>query len=110
MQNLLPCGQKEHSARTITGAVTGLQPSLRRFVIPDAESKNAIDFPLARDPLPGTAHWLQIFPPNQTMPIYLHFTSTACAKQVKAADGQRRGPRFGRLRQAHRCAALAASV
>jgi len=32
---------------------------------------------------PVTAHWLQIFPPNQTVPIYLHFTSTACAKPVK---------------------------
>ena len=32
---------------------------------------------------PVTAHWLQVFPPNQTVPIYLHFTSTACAKPVK---------------------------
>jgi hypothetical protein len=32
---------------------------------------------------PVTSHWLQIFPPNQTVPIYLHFTSTACAKPVR---------------------------
>jgi uncharacterized protein DUF4232 len=32
---------------------------------------------------PVTAHWLQIFPSNQTVPIYRHFTSTACAKPVK---------------------------
>ena len=31
----------------------------------------------------ATAHWLQVFPPNQTVPLYLHFTSTACAKPVK---------------------------
>lgn len=32
---------------------------------------------------PVTSHWLQIFPPNQTVPIYLHYTSQACAKPVK---------------------------
>ena len=32
---------------------------------------------------PVTVHWLQIFPPNQTVPLYLHFTTTACAKPVK---------------------------
>ena len=30
-----------------------------------------------------TSHWLQIFPPNQTVPIYLHYTSQARAKPVK---------------------------
>src|SRR5690348_13024810 len=39
MQNLLPCGQNEHSARTITGAVTGLQPSRLSFVTRQGESK-----------------------------------------------------------------------
>jgi hypothetical protein len=29
-----------------------------------------------------TAHYLQIFPPNQTTPIYLSFTSAACSKAV----------------------------
>jgi len=32
---------------------------------------------------PVTSNWLQIFPPNQTVPIYLHYTSQACAKPVK---------------------------
>jgi hypothetical protein len=31
---------------------------------------------------PVTAHWLQIFPPNQTVPIYLAFNYPACAKPV----------------------------
>jgi hypothetical protein len=31
---------------------------------------------------PVTARWLQIFPPNQTVPIYLHYTAPACANPV----------------------------
>jgi hypothetical protein len=31
---------------------------------------------------PVTAHWLQIFPPNQTVPIYLYYTAPACTKAV----------------------------
>jgi hypothetical protein len=30
-----------------------------------------------------TAHYLQIFPPNQRTPIYLSFTSAACSKPVQ---------------------------
>jgi Domain of unknown function (DUF4232) len=32
---------------------------------------------------PVTAHWLQIYPPNQSVPIYLHYTAQACAKPVR---------------------------
>jgi hypothetical protein len=31
---------------------------------------------------PVTAHWLQIYPPNQTTPAYLAYTSPACSKPV----------------------------
>jgi hypothetical protein len=31
---------------------------------------------------PATAHWLQIFPPNQTVPIYLYYTAPACTQPV----------------------------
>ncbi|HUZ24452.1 MAG TPA: DUF4232 domain-containing protein [Streptosporangiaceae bacterium] len=31
---------------------------------------------------PATAHYLQIFPPNQTTPTYLAYTTQACAKSV----------------------------
>jgi Protein of unknown function (DUF4232) len=31
---------------------------------------------------PVTAHWLQIFPPNQTVPIYLYYSAPACTKPV----------------------------
>lgn len=40
---------------------------------------NAGNYPAQRC-APVTAHWLQIFPPNQTVPIYLHYTAQACAK------------------------------
>jgi Domain of unknown function (DUF4232) len=30
-----------------------------------------------------TAHWLQIIPPNQTVPIYLGFTEPTCAKPLQ---------------------------
>lgn len=32
---------------------------------------------------PVTARWLQIYPPNQTTPIYLKYTSPACSKPVR---------------------------
>jgi hypothetical protein len=30
-----------------------------------------------------TAHWLVIYPPNQTTPVYLSYTSATCSKQVQ---------------------------
>jgi len=30
-----------------------------------------------------TAHWLAIYPPNQTTPVYLSYTSPTCSKQVQ---------------------------
>jgi hypothetical protein len=32
---------------------------------------------------PVTAHWLVIYPPNQTTPVYLSYTSPACSKPIK---------------------------
>ena len=43
---------------------------------------HAANYP-AQKCAPVTAHWLQIYPPGQTVPIYLHYTSTACTKPVK---------------------------
>jgi hypothetical protein len=31
---------------------------------------------------PVTAHWLQIYPPNQTTPAYLAFNSQTCSKPL----------------------------
>jgi hypothetical protein len=43
---------------------------------------DARNFPPSRCHL-VTATYLQIYPPNQTTPIYLGFTSPACAKPVQ---------------------------
>jgi uncharacterized protein DUF4232 len=59
----------------VTLAPGGVANALLRIV-------HAAGYPAAKC-APVTAHWLQIFPPNQTVPIYLRFTSTACAKPVK---------------------------
>jgi len=32
---------------------------------------------------PVTAHWLQVYPPNQTTPTYLAFTSRTCSTPIK---------------------------
>jgi Domain of unknown function (DUF4232) len=43
---------------------------------------NAANFPRA-DCHPVTAHWLKIYPPNQTAPLFLSFTATACARRAR---------------------------
>ena len=42
----------------------------------------AVNFPAAKCGL-VTADYLQIYPPNQTTPVYLHYTSQTCAKKVQ---------------------------
>jgi hypothetical protein len=36
---------------------------------------------------PVTAHWLKIYPPNQTAPLYIRFTTQACSHKVPSAGG-----------------------
>jgi len=43
---------------------------------------HAVNFPAAKCGL-VTADYLQIYPPNQTTPAYLHYSSQACAKPVR---------------------------
>jgi hypothetical protein len=31
---------------------------------------------------PVTTGWLQVFPPNQTVPLHVHYSSNACSKPV----------------------------
>jgi Protein of unknown function (DUF4232) len=45
---------------------------------------DAANFPAAKCQ-PVMAHWLKIYPPNQTAPLYLHFSTQACASHAKAA-------------------------
>jgi hypothetical protein len=46
---------------------------------------NAQNFPRA-DCHPVAAHWLRIYPPNQTAPLYLSFTAPACSTQARSVD------------------------
>ena len=43
---------------------------------------HAVNFPAAKCHV-VTADYLQIYPPNQTTPAYLHYTSQTCAKRVQ---------------------------
>ena len=43
---------------------------------------HAVNFPAAKCGL-VSADYLQIYPPNQTTPAYLHYSSQACAKPVR---------------------------
>ena len=61
--------------RLVTLAPGGVASALLQIV-------HAANYP-AQKCAPATAHWLQIYPPNQTVPVYLHFNSAACAKPVK---------------------------
>ena len=61
--------------RLVTLAPGGVANALLQIV-------HAANYP-AQKCAPVTAHWLQIYPPNQTVPIYLHFNSPGCAKPVK---------------------------
>ena len=42
----------------------------------------ALNFPPAKCQ-PTTAHWLKVYPPNQTEPVFLNFTSKTCAATAK---------------------------
>jgi Protein of unknown function (DUF4232) len=57
-------------------------------LVPGAEAHatlqvvNAANFPAGKCQL-VTAHWLKIYPPNQTAPLFLHFNAQACASHAK---------------------------
>jgi hypothetical protein len=36
---------------------------------------------------PVTAHWLRIYPPNQTVPLYAQFTTQACSARLPEGIG-----------------------
>ncbi len=46
---------------------------------------NAENFPHAACHL-ATAHWLKIYPPNQTAPLYLRFTARTCSGQARSVN------------------------
>jgi len=56
--------------RTVTLAPGGVAHATLQVV-------QALNFPPDKCQL-TTAHWLKIYPPNQTQPVYLNFTAKAC--------------------------------
>lgn len=72
----LAAAQSHASPRElVTLAPHGIANALLRIV-------NAANFPASKCG-PAKARFLQIYPPNQTTPIYLGFTSQACSKPVQ---------------------------
>ena len=72
-----PAAAESHTApRTLVTLAPGaVANALLRIV-------HAVNFPAAKCHL-VTADYLQIYPPNQTTPVYLHYTSQTCAKRVQ---------------------------
>lgn len=68
---------------------SSLVPSQLITLVPGAEAHatlqvvDAANFPAGKCQL-VTAHWLKIYPPNQTAPLFLPFRAQACASHAKA--------------------------
>jgi hypothetical protein len=72
----LAAAESHTAARTLVTLTPGaVANALLRIV-------HAVNFPAAKCGL-VTADYLQIYPPNQTTPGYLHYTSQTCAKKVQ---------------------------
>ncbi|MEP7025485.1 MAG: DUF4232 domain-containing protein, partial [Actinomycetota bacterium] len=67
-----------------------LKPSELVTLVPRAAAHatlqvvDAANFPASECKL-VTVHFLKVYPPNQTVPVYLHFNAQACAGQTKSA-------------------------
>jgi hypothetical protein len=72
----LPAAESHATARKLVTLAPG---AVANAVLQIAQ---AVNFPAAKCGL-VTAHYLQIYPPNQTTPVYLHYTSQTCAKKVR---------------------------
>jgi hypothetical protein len=72
----LAAAESHTAARTLVTLTPGaVANALLRIV-------HAVNFPAAKCGL-ATADYLQIYPPNQTTPVYLHYASQTCAKKVQ---------------------------
>ena len=72
----LPAAESHATARKLVTLAPG---AVANAVLQIAQ---AVNFPAAKCGL-VTAHYLQIYPPNQTTPVYLRYTSQTCAKKVQ---------------------------
>ena len=75
----LAAAESKVTARTLVTLAPGATANALLQVV------DAGNFPPAKCGM-VTAHYLQIFPPNQTTPIYLSFTSAACSKPVQTLN------------------------
>jgi Protein of unknown function (DUF4232) len=72
----LPAAESHATARKLVTLSPG---AVANAVLQIAQ---AVNFPAAKCGL-VTAHYLRIYPPNQTTAVYLHYTSQTCAKKVQ---------------------------
>jgi hypothetical protein len=72
----LPAAESHTTARKLVTLSPG---AVANAVLQIAQ---AVNFPAAKCGL-VTAHYLRIYPPNQTTSVYLHYTSQTCAKKVQ---------------------------
>ena len=72
----LPAAESHATARKLVTLSPG---AVANAVLQIAQ---AVNFPAAKCGL-VTAHYLRIYPPNQTTSVYLHYTSQTCAKKVR---------------------------
>jgi hypothetical protein len=69
------------AASQVTLAASGTAHALLQVAV-------AQNYPTAKCH-PATAHWLQVYPPGQTAPLYLNFTSSTCtAKSIHVLSVQ----------------------
>ncbi len=70
---------------TLAAALVTLSPG--QTVHAELQVVDALNYPAADCGL-VTAHWLKIYPPNQTVPAYVSFTAQTCSKAASILSVQ----------------------
>jgi hypothetical protein len=73
-------GQPSTESPTTARELVTLQPG--GYAYATLQIVQAANYPAAKCQ-PETVHWLAVIPPNQRVPLFIPFTSTACKGQVK---------------------------
>jgi hypothetical protein len=68
-------GQPSTEDKSTARELVTLQPG--GFANSTLKIADAGNFPMA-DCTPLTVHWLAVIPPNQTVPLFIHYTTVAC--------------------------------
>jgi hypothetical protein len=77
---LTDVGQPSTESPTTARELVTLQPG--GYAYATLQIVQAANYPAAKCQ-PQTVHWLAVIPPNQRVPLFIPFTSTACKGQVK---------------------------